>query len=110
MQILAMPRQELRYRFGPTTTNEGIDHMGELKTVDFGTTAERHRAKLADSLEEIAGHIRRGELEFDPQGFILMLQSDQHPAMWEVLNLGIPTTIDMERAAIAIRTRTHKRL
>ncbi|GGC25405.1 hypothetical protein GCM10011572_53500 [Pseudoduganella buxea] len=84
--------------------------MGDITTVDFGTAAERQRAKLADSLEAIAGHIRRGELQFEPRGFVLLLQSEQNPAQFEVLNVGIPTTTDLERAAIAIRTRTHQRI
>ena len=84
--------------------------MSNVTTIDFGTAAERQRAKLADSLETIGQHIRRGELEFEPQGFVLLLQSEQNPAQFEVLNVGIPTTVDMERAALAIRSRMHKRL
>lgn len=84
--------------------------MGEVTSVDFGTAAERQRAKLADSLELIAGHIRRNELEFEPCGFVLLLQSDLNSAQWEVLNVGIPTTLDMERASLAIRSRIPKTL
>ncbi len=36
----------------------------------------RMRARLADSLDAIAGHIRRGELEADPCGWMLVLRSD----------------------------------
>lgn len=84
--------------------------MSEVITADFGSVADRQRAKLADSLEAIAGHIRRGEVEFEPRGYVLLLQSDLNPAQFEVLNVGIPTTVDMERAALAIRSRMHKRL
>ena len=84
--------------------------MAEVTQVDFGNPADRQRAKLADSLETIAGHIRRDELEFDPSGFVLLLQSDLNPAQFEVLNVGIPTGLDMERAALAIRSRIQKSL
>lgn len=84
--------------------------MGDITIVDFGTPAERQRAKLADSLEAIAGNIRRGECEFEPRGFVLLLQSDLNPAQFEALNVGIPTTLDMERAALAIRSRIPKQI
>lgn len=83
--------------------------MNKVAKVDFGSPAERQRAKLADSLEAIAGHIRRNELEYEPHGFILLLQSEQNPAHFEALNVGIPTTLDMERAAVAIRGRIAER-
>lgn len=79
--------------------------MGDVKIVDFGSPAARERARLADKLEKIAGHIRRNEVEYEPHGFILMLLSNQNPAQWEALNVGVPTTMDVERAAAAIRSR-----
>jgi len=82
--------------------------MAKVTQIDFGSPGDRQRAKLADSLETIAEHIRRGKLEFAPRGFVLLLQSDLNPAQFEVLNVGMPTGLDMARAAIAIRSRIQK--
>lgn len=82
--------------------------MGDVTTIDFGSAADRQRSKLADKLEAIAGHIRRNEVKYEPHGFILMLLSDQNPAQWEALNVGVPTSLDMERAAVAIQARIQR--
>jgi len=75
---------------------------------DFGTTAQRHRAKLADCLEEIAGNIRRGELQDEPSGLVLGLFSETNPHRIEFLNLGIRTTSDMRLMADAAMRRARE--
>lgn len=74
--------------------------MSTVTVIDFGTLAERRRAELADSLAAIAEHIRRGEIEDDPHGWVLLLHSDKG---YEVLNKGIRTKDDMDAAMRAMR-------
>jgi hypothetical protein len=61
------------------------------------------RAELADALVEIAEHIRAGQLEHQPHGWVLLLHSDENPRRFEVLNKGIRTKDDMESATRAMR-------
>ena len=74
-----------------------------IKRVNFGSAAGRRRAEIADALTEVAEHIRAGELECQPHGWVLLLQSEDNPARYEVLNKGIATKDDMERALAAMR-------
>ena len=77
--------------------------MTNVLPVNFGAAAERRRAEIADALADIAEHIRAGELEFQPHGWVLLLQSDDNSARYEVLNKGIRTKDDMEFALRALR-------
>jgi hypothetical protein len=77
--------------------------MSNVLPVNFGVAADRRRAEIADALADIAEHIRAGELEFQPCGWVLLLQSDDNAARYEVLNKGIATKDDMERALAAMR-------
>lgn len=74
-----------------------------VRRVHFGSAADRRRAELADSLALIAEHIRSGELEWPPHGWVLLLQSEANPARFEVLNKSIATKADMEQALSALR-------
>lgn len=71
--------------------------------VNFGSAADMRRAELADALSEIAEHIRAGELEHQPHGWVLLLHSDANPRRFEVLNKGIRNKQDMEHATRAMR-------
>lgn len=82
--------------------------MDNVLPADFGTLAQRNRAKLADRLEEIAGNIRRGEMQDEPTGWVLGLFSETNPNGIEFLNLGIRTTSDMYRIADAARHRARE--
>jgi hypothetical protein len=68
--------------------------------VNFGSAAERHRAEIADALAEVARLIRENQLEDQPHGWVLLLHSD---AGYEVLNKGIRTKEELDRATLAIR-------
>ena len=68
--------------------------------VNFGSAADRHRAEIADALAEVARLIRENQLEDQPHGWVLLLHSD---AGYEVLNKGIRTKDDLDRATVAIR-------
>lgn len=48
-----------------------------MSIINFPTIPEheRMRARIADQLAEVAGHIRRGEVEADPDGWMLVLKS-----------------------------------
>ena len=83
------------------------NHSNVIPT-DFGTAAQRNRAKLADLLEEIAGNIRRGDLQDEPTGLVLGLFSETNPGRIEFLNLGIRTTSDMYLVADAARRRARE--
>lgn len=48
---------------------------------------ERMRARIADQLAEVAEHIRRGEVEADPDGWMLVLKSSSG---FEVLHVNFP--------------------
>ena len=109
-QVLPLLRMTSSVAFTASEVEERGKTMASITEVNFGTPAERQRVKLANALVDIANHIRLGELEFEPRGFVMLLQSDQNPAQFEVLNMGIPTGTDMERAAIAIRSRIHKKI
>jgi len=73
---------------------------GSVTPVNFGSAADRHRAEIADALAEVARLIRENQLEDQPHGWVLLLHSDSG---YEVLNKGIRTKDDLERAASAIR-------
>jgi len=68
--------------------------------VNFGSAADRRRAEIADALAEVARLIRENQLKDQPYGWVLLLHSD---AGYEVLNKGIRTKDDLERATSAIR-------
>lgn len=72
-----------------------------VKQVYFGSASDRARAKMADALETIAGHIRRGEVERDPQGFVLVLMSNVASGS-EVLHINM-TEGAMSRASLAVK-------
>lgn len=82
---------------------KGDAGRGVVKIVNFGSLADRKRAELADALAAVAEHIRRGELEHDPHGWVLLLHSDENPGQFEVLNMGIRTKDDMDAATRAMR-------
>ena len=77
--------------------------MGDVKIVNFGTPAARQRAKLADHLERTANYIRTGQMEFEPSGYILLLQSETNPERFEMLHVGISKIADMEQANVVLR-------
>ena len=77
--------------------------MTNVVPVNFGSAADLRRAELADALLEVARHIKAGELEHQPHGWVLLLHSDDNPSGYEVLNKGIRTKQDMERATVAMR-------
>lgn len=72
-----------------------------VKRVYFGSASDRARAKMADALEAIAGNIRRGEVERDPQGFVLVLMSNVASGS-EVLHVNM-TEGAMSRASLAVQ-------
>ncbi len=74
--------------------------MPRVIPLNFGSAADRRRAEIADALTEVARLIRANELEDQPHGWVLLLNSD---AGYEVLNKGIATKHDMERAVAAMR-------
>ena len=80
--------------------------MSNVAHVHFGSAADLRRAELADTMVEIAEHIRAGELEHQPHGWVLLLHSDDNPRRFEVLNKGIRTKDDMESATRAMRHHT----
>lgn len=75
---------------------------------DFGTAAQRNRAKLADQLEEIAGNIRRGEMQDEPTGWVLGLFSETNPEGIEFLNLGINYAFQLRLVADAAYRRARE--
>lgn len=76
--------------------------MSNVTKIDFGSLAERKRAELADALSAIAEHVRSGNVEYEPHGWVLLLHSDTNPSRFEVLNKGIRTKDDMHAAQRAM--------
>lgn len=84
--------------------------MAEIIRPNFGSPAQLQRAKLADALQAIAEHIRANELQYDPHGFLLVLESDLNPRQCEVLHVGIQTVGAMERIAFSVKSRAAETL
>lgn len=76
--------------------------MSNVIHVHFGAKGTADRIRIADWFAELSVHIRNGELEFEPEGFVLLLSSSKHPAGFDVYHSRLRNAKVLRNAAATL--------